>query len=280
MDDRFSAFSFVDRITEIQPGARGHGRFAVPAELPTFSSCLVAEAIGQLAAWVAMAHADFRRRPVAGLAGEVWIAGKIAPGGILDLGVEIESCDLDAVAYSGRARVDDGPVVEVSRCVGPMLPMEEFDAPEAVRGDFEVLCGAGAAPGRFRGIAEPGFVLTDHVPATRLRARLPVPRSAPFFADHFPRRPVFPGTLLLDAEIRLALTLAGDVLHPGSRVRPDPHRVQDVKLHSFILPGQMVELQAEILSATTGTAAVAVTAKVEGKRVSTGRVEIIQREAP
>ena len=118
-------------------GRRARGRFAIPAGLPAFSTCLVAEAVGQLAAWVAMAQAEFRRRPVAALSGETRIVGEAAPGEILDLGVEIESCDPDAVAFGGWARVADTPVLELCRCVGPMLPLEDFDA-------------AGGGAGRFR----------------------------------------------------------------------------------------------------------------------------------
>ena len=91
MPDRFSAFSFVDRITALESGRRARGRFAIPAALPAFSTGLVAEAVGQLAAWAAMAHAGFRRRPVAALAGEMRIVGEAAPGEIVDLGVEIET---------------------------------------------------------------------------------------------------------------------------------------------------------------------------------------------
>jgi 3-hydroxymyristoyl/3-hydroxydecanoyl-(acyl carrier protein) dehydratase len=279
MADHFSSFSFVDRITGIEPGTRGQGCFAIPAGLPSFPSCLVAEAVGQLAAWVAMAHVEFRCRPVAGLAGEVRILGEVVPGQILDLGIEIESCDLDAVAYAGRASAGDALAVEVRRCVGPMLPLEEFDAPGAVRGHFEALCGPGAPPGRFRGIAELDFELIDRDPGKWLRAELQVPGSAPFFADHFPRRPVFPGSLLLHAQMRLALKLAGDVLHPGPRARLEVRRIDDVKLRSFIPPGQVVELRAETQANAGGTAAVAVAARAAGKLVGSGRVGIVQREA-
>ena len=275
MADRFSAFSFVDRIIALEPGRRARGRFAVPAELPKFSVCLVAEAVGQLAAWVAMAQAEFRRRPVAGLSEETRIHGEAAPGEILDLGAEIESCDLDAVAYSGWARVGDTPVLVLSRCVGPMLPLEEFDAPEALRGDFETLCGPGAPPGRFRGVAEPDLVLIDRVPGQRLRAAMSVPVSAPFFADHFPRRPVFPGTLLLDAQIRLALQLAGETLPPGPPLKPA--RVADVKMRSFILPGQAVEIETALRSTGDRMAELRLAAMADGKRVATGRVEIVSR---
>ena len=273
MADRFSAFSFVDRITALEPGRRALGRFAVPAGLSEFSTCLVAEAVGQLAAWVAMAQAEFRRRPVAALSGETRIVGEAAPGGILNLGVEIESCDSDAVAFGGWARLADTPVLELRRCVGPMLPLEDFDAPEAVRGHFETLCGPGAQPGRFRGIAEADLALIDRVPRQRMRATISVPVSAPFFADHFPRRPVFPATLLLAAQIRLALRLATETLPPGARLRLA--RMADVKMRSFILPGQAVEIETAMRSTADGAADLTLAAMVDGKRVATGRVEIV-----
>jgi 3-hydroxymyristoyl/3-hydroxydecanoyl-(acyl carrier protein) dehydratase len=275
MPDRFSAFSFVDRITAWEAGRWARGRFAIPAGLPGFSTCLVAEAVGQLAAWVAMAQAEFQQRPVAALSGEMRIVGEAAPGEILDLGVEIESCDPDAVAYGGWARVADTPVLELCRCVGPMLPLEDFDAPEVVRGDFEMLCGPGKPPSRFPGITAPDLSLIDRIPGQRLRAAMHVPASAPLFGDHFPRRPVFPATLLLDAQIRLAVRLAGEMLLPGQRLRPV--RVADVKMRSFILPGHTVEIETGMWSATDGAAELTLAAMVDGKRVATGRMEIVSR---
>jgi len=273
MPDRFSAFSFVDRITALESGRRARGRFAISAGLPAFSTGLVAEAVGQLAAWAAMAHAGFRRRPVAALAGEMRIVGEAAPGEIVDLGVEIESCDRDAVAYGGWARVADTPVLELFRCVGPMLPLEEFDAPEAARGDFETLCGPGARSDRFPGITAPDLSRIDHIPGQQLRASMHVPVSAPFFGDHFPRRPVFPATLLLDALIRLAVQLAEETLPPGRR--PRPARVADVKMRSFILPGQAVEIEAGMQLVMDSTTKLTLGAMVDGKRVATGRMEIV-----
>ncbi len=274
MPDRFGAFSFVDRITEFKPGLRARGCFAVPPALQDFPSSLVSEAVGQLASWVAMAHAEFRRRPVSGLIGEVRIVGKVAPGRILDLGVEIESCDDDAVAYAGWASVGGAPVIELSRCVGPMLPQEDFDAVEVVRGDFEKLCGPGAPAGRFRGVPSPNLVLIDRGPGKRLRGAMQVPESARFFADHFPRRAVFPATLLFDSQVRLALQLAEEVLHSNAGAPLTLHRVLDVKMRSFILPGHVVEIETELLSQAAGTAALALAARVGGKQVSTARVEV------
>ena len=51
-------------------------------------------------------------------------------------------------------------------------------------------------------------------------------------------------------------------------------------MRSFILPGQVVEMTAEMTSEARGTIAVALTAKVAGKRVATARVDIVAHEPP
>jgi 3-hydroxymyristoyl/3-hydroxydecanoyl-(acyl carrier protein) dehydratase len=274
MPEQLRTFSFVDRIIDIDRDTRARGRFAVPAALAHFSPCLVAEAVGQLAAWVAMARDDFRRRPVAALAGEGLIVGDAKPGRTLQLGVEIEQWDPDAVAYAGWARCDGTPVIELRHCVGALLPLEDFDDPTVARQRFALLREVDAQPGLFAGVAEAEAVVLEHDPGQRVRALLRVPVYAPFFADHFPRRAVFPATLLLDTQIRFALELARDVLPCPAGVSLRPVRVADVKLRSFILPGQAVDITAEKVAAVGDSVAVALAAKVGEKRVATAGVKI------
>lgn len=278
MAERFSAFSFVDRISSLEPGVRAAGRYTIPPAVAHFPPSLVAEAVGQLAAWTAMSQLAFRRRPVAGLAGEAVFLRDVAPGQTLDLEVALQRCDDDAVAYGGAARIGGVAVLELKNCLGPMLPMEEFDAPEAVQADFETLRGAGAPPGRFEGVAAREVKVVERTPGERLRAELRVPAAAPFFGDHFPRRPVFPGTLLLDTQIALALELAREAA-PLSPVAASlvPTRVTDVKIRTFTPPGQVLELRIELQSATAERATVSVAARGNGKPVSTGKVEIAPR---
>jgi 3-hydroxymyristoyl/3-hydroxydecanoyl-(acyl carrier protein) dehydratase len=156
-----------------------------------------------------------------------------------------------------------------------MLPVEDFDAPEALREDFETLCGPGKTPGRFPGIRVPALSLTERIPGQRLRATMHVPASAPFFGDHFPRRPVLPAALLLDAQMRLAARLVGETRPAGERFRPA--LVADVKVRSFILPGHAVEIETGMRSATDGAAELTLAATVDGKRVATGRMELVSR---
>jgi 3-hydroxymyristoyl/3-hydroxydecanoyl-(acyl carrier protein) dehydratase len=266
MSDHFAAFSFVDRITSFEPGVRARGEFAVPADIAAFPSCLVAEAVGQLAAWVAMEHIGFRGRPVAALANETTFHGEVNPGDTLALMVEIEQCDDDAVAYAGFASVGGRRVIELKDCLGPMLPVADFDAPEALAERLALLRGPGAAPGRFRGVAAPSVQADAAVDDESVAATLAVPTQAPFFGDHFPRRPVFPATLLLDAQIRLAMQLAA----PGMV----PLRMTHVKMRSFIAPGQVLRIEARRSDARR----LKLSAETDGRTVATARLEFGSKE--
>ena len=277
MTAHFSAFSFVDRITEFIDGTRARGYFWVPEETRVFPSCLVAEAVGQLAAWVAMSQVDFRMRPVAALATETRFLGAVLPGDVLELKVDIEDCDDDRVAYGGSASVEGKQVIALKHCVGPMLPVEDFDAPDALRERLLLLRDRGAARGRFQGVDLPETALIEHVPGKFLRASLNVPRHATFFADHFPRNPVFPATLLLDAQIRVAATLVQESCGPQF-ASPVASRMTHFKMRAFIPPGQEVELEATLSSHDTLAARVMLSARVAGKVVATARVEFGARE--
>lgn len=262
MSDHFAAFSFIDRITAFEPGVRARGEFAVPAGIAAFPACLVAEAVGQLAAWVAMERIEFRGRPVAALANETTFHGEVHPGDTLELAVEIEQCDDEAVAYAGWASVAGRRVIELKDCLGPMLPVADFDSPEALADRLALLRGPGAMPERFRGFVGARVQADGIVPGESVSATLTVPSVAPFFSDHFPRRPVFPATLLLDAQINLAMQLAA----PGTT----PSRMTHVKMRSFILPGQVLKIEARRSSAQR----LKLAAEIDGKTVATARLEL------
>ncbi len=272
MDEHFAAFSFVDRITALDPGKSARGVFAIPGGIRRFPSALVAEAIGQLAAWVSMSAIEYRGRPVAALAAETRYYGEPLPGQTLDLEVLLTDCDDAAVAYGGRACVQGRCIAELVHCLGPMLPAADFDEPEALRTRFALLCGEGAPPNRFTGVDLAQPVVTEHVPAQSIRAMLLVPDAAPFFRDHFPRRPVFPATLMLDAQTSLAATLASE--SPLAAAGPlSLRRMTNVKVRAFTTPGQQVELGADATPQDDGTLRVALSAKFEGKTIATSRVE-------
>lgn len=274
MSDHFAAFSFVDRIDGHVPATRARGRFAIPPGIRAFPSCLLAEAVGQLAAWVSMAHIGFRGRPVAALARQTRFMREARPGDTLELAVEIEDCDDDAVAYRGHADIEGERAIELADCLGPMLPLSDFDDPVAMQERFELLTHGGAAPGRFGGVGLPAPVRVPVDAAGTAEALLAVPAQAPFFNDHFPRRPVFPATLMLDAQIGVAMGLARESGAWPQDTRLVPLRMTHVKVRSFTAPGSTLRLRAEMRDPADGEATFMLTALAEEKTVATSRVVI------
>jgi 3-hydroxymyristoyl/3-hydroxydecanoyl-(acyl carrier protein) dehydratase len=116
--------------------------------------------------------------------------------------------------------------------------------------------------------------IVEHVPGESIRANLAIPGSAPFFADHFPRRPVFPATLLLDAQIALAKRIAREANAVKDAPDPVPVRMTHVKMRAFIVPGQQVDARAEFAGTQDGRTRVSLCARdADGKTIATARVE-------
>ena len=279
MTGRFRSFSFVDRITR-REGGRVEGVYAVPLGVH-FPASLMSEAVGQLAAWSAMAQLDFAHRPVAGLANAVHYHQLPTPGCTLQLQADIERCDAEAVAYSGKVFIDGRLALELVDSVGPMLAMHEFDAPEAVRADFHTLIGAGAPLERFGGVPLPDLRDVVALPGERIGALLRVPQvaAAPYFGDHFPRRPVFPGTLLMDALATLSLQLAEQSLLLASASALVVAKVSQVKIRAFTAPGTSLQLEAVLQDIDAQRARLKVTARSEDKTVASARIEVTPESA-
>jgi 3-hydroxymyristoyl/3-hydroxydecanoyl-(acyl carrier protein) dehydratase len=289
MDGHFRAFTFVDRITAVEKGRSIRGHYTIPAGVAEFPPSLVAEATGQLAAWSAMAAINFVGRPVAGLAGKVELHAVACPGQTLELAATLDSADDEAVSYGGTAHVDGQLLLRLEHCVGPMVPLVDFDDPEALRARFALLCGAGATPGGFGGLGPLGLARRDGEPGKLARAAFTVPQEAPWFADHFPRKPVFPGSLLLHVNLQLAAALADELgAQASSRGEPSaqpqaenavPPRprwtlrtVSDVKLRAFMPPGEHLELEARVLESSESTAELVVETHRGKRRIGGARV--------
>lgn len=272
MDEHFRAYTFVDRITSIEKGARIRGSYTIPSDLEVFPAALLAEAVGQLAAWAAMSAVNFEYRPVAGIAGGVEFLAPVAPGQTLELAAELESVDAEAVAYDGAAYVHGIPVIRLEHCVGPMLPLREFEDPQAARDRFALLCGGGAEPGGFRGIPALSINRTGGEKGKSMRGNLQVPVAAPLFADHFPRRPVFPGTLLMHMNLQLAAELANEIPPPNNGAQWMLRRVSGVKLRAFIPPGDMLELEVKLKECLGDSATMSVEIRKENRTIGGARV--------
>jgi 3-hydroxymyristoyl/3-hydroxydecanoyl-(acyl carrier protein) dehydratase len=273
MNRHFRAFSFVDRIDCLDAGGSIRGTYTIPASVREFPASLVAEATGQLAAWGAMSRVDFTHRPVAGIAGEINLLADVQPGQVLELTVELESVDTETVAYAGTAHVNGQPILRLYDCVGPMLPVADFDDPDLIRRRFALLTSSGAVPGGFAGLPDMLPEIADGRPGESLHAFLNVPSTADFFADHFPRRPVFPGTLLMHANLQAAGMLAAHVPLPDS-TKWRPAIISEVKLRTFTSPGEQLDLTATWAEQSGGTLIVDVESRNRQRLVAGARIHL------
>jgi 3-hydroxyacyl-[acyl-carrier-protein] dehydratase len=280
MDEFFRAFSLVDRILSCEAGVSVRGLYGIPLGTEAFPAALVAEAVGQLAAWSAMAAVDFQRRPVAGIAGGIELLGEVRAGQTLELAAELESADIEAVAYGGSASVDGIAVLRLTHCVGPMVLMEDFDDPAAVRSRFGVLRGEGARPGGFTGLPPLPVERVGGEVGNVARAMLCVPPSARIFADHFPRRPVFPGSLLMHANLELATQLVREITQAPAGRTWRPRAISDMKLRAFIPPGEVLELEARLEECSEREAELLVETRRGKRLLGSARVTFVPEGPP
>ena len=272
-------FILVDRISGAGPG-RARGVLRLPPGLDGVPACMAAEAVGQLVAWIAIERSGFSRRPVAALAARVSAPGTPPTAGLLDLEAEIESVDESAVVYSGRALAAGSEAVKLEGCVGPMLPLGEFDDPERMRSLHAELVSSGRSEGssgapEFPRIAPRRLERGEGI----VRAELEAPREAAFYADHFPRRAVFPGTLLLDAVLRLVEPVAAASLGLPEGAPPSRVAVAGAKMRSFVEPGTVLGLEARLVAVEGSSARLRIAARA-GRPVATAAVEIAFEGAP
>jgi 3-hydroxymyristoyl/3-hydroxydecanoyl-(acyl carrier protein) dehydratase len=194
-----------------------------------------------------MAQLNFELRPVAGLAGNIELFQTPEPARTLELAVELESVESDSIAYSGTAHMDGKLLIRLQDCVGPMMPLADFDDPQAVRDRFALLRGSGARPGGFTGLPQLALQAGPGQPGQRRSATFAVPSAALLFSDHFPRRPVFPASLLMHLNLQLGAALAKEMAPPAEE-RWVVSAIRDMKLRSFTPPGASLRLEARLNS--------------------------------
>src|SRR5262249_31165536 len=103
--------------------------------------------------------------------------------------------------------------------------------------------------------------LADRV--IRTEGRLPLTHT--IFEGHFPRYPLMPGVLLVEAMAQSGLWLV--IAVTGFQRMPYLAAVKDAKLRSFVTPGQLLSLSAQLIHEGSGYAVVRASGTVEGKPV-------------
>lgn len=285
------SFLFVDRILRMDEGRFIQGikqitlsdAYLTPSwydtETLTLMSSIIGETLGQLGAWCAMHANNFTLRPVAGVVSAVHIHDEAKVGDTLFLETTIDALDDAAVEYHSSATVNGRPVFTIESALGPMLPMQDFIDTEVVkeqferiyRPDSEGMISGGAA---FSAELLPGVAIQTHVafdsiiecqPGEKIVAQKSFSLSAPYVPDHFPRKPVLPLTILLQAKLQLAASFLTKSFEDGKNFRPVT--VRKIKMSDFVQPGNSVVTQVRLKEKTDAQAIVTYRTEMNGKRV-------------
>jgi 3-hydroxymyristoyl/3-hydroxydecanoyl-(acyl carrier protein) dehydratase len=239
---------------------------------------LIGETLGQLAAWNVMEAIDFTKRPVAGVVACATVHRPAYVGETLFLESYIDSLDDVAVQYHSVARVDDDIVFTIDGALGPLLPMDDFIEQDEVRRQFAEINRPGEWPLALLESSEriipeglgmkaqyPSFdaILTSE-PGIQLSAIKRISRSAPYFADHFPNKPVLPMTLLLECKLNLAREFIKRAQFKQSyQVR----EMRRIKMNEFVYPGDVVTCQMSVKRQDDDELVLGFRSEVDGKRV-------------
>jgi 3-hydroxyacyl-[acyl-carrier-protein] dehydratase len=103
-----------------------------------------------------------------------------------------------------------------------------------------------------------------------IRAEATVPLTSSIFEGHFPGHPLMPGVLLIEA---MAQT-AGWLIIAATRFERMPFlaAVKEAKLRTFVTPGQLLSVTADLVHEGSGYAMTAATGAVDGKPVCNAEI--------
>lgn len=281
------SFLFVDHILDLVPGKKTVGLKHVTLNdtyLTHFENklalrtCIIGEALGQLCSWNVLKTSDYKFRPVGGVIQEIQMHATASVGDTILLESEIETLDDDMVSFSGRASVNDKTLLVVKNSLAPLMPLEEYNHRIKVQNDFEILYQPSAkivypkeknnVPAPYYQIAYDKILSQEN--GKELTAQKKIASDASYFQDHFPKKPVFPLSLLMEYNLALAHTFVADTT--GNKLWR-PTLLKKVKIGNFVLPGDTVITRITLKEQTDTRFILNFHNAVDGKKVCVSEVE-------
>jgi 3-hydroxyacyl-[acyl-carrier-protein] dehydratase len=101
----------------------------------------------------------------------------------------------------------------------------------------------------------------------------------PYFLGHFPKEPILPAVLIVEAMAQTGgLAFQSSFEKEGEGI-PVLARVEEFRLKRKVIPGDQLIIEAEVLHIYSGMAKVKVLARVKGETVAEGTLILANRPA-
>jgi 3-hydroxyacyl-[acyl-carrier-protein] dehydratase len=268
-------FLFVDRICELERGRRVravknvslHGDFLqeIFPGLPVFSPVIAAEAAAQALSWLIVDAKDFTVKPLITVLDSCTCSRHLQPGDQLELEGELESFQPESALAHARILLNKKPAVEIRHGVCYLYPLQELQDPEDARRQFKNLMDNSTPPLQQECVAIPGLPQGTSAVSTalpwvdrvlhceagkKILGIKNVTSTEDFFNDHFPRMPLLPGVIIMEALTSAARMLIEPVLaaHGLDHTRAILRQAQKVKFRKPVRPGDQLLLEATLES--------------------------------
>jgi 3-hydroxyacyl-[acyl-carrier-protein] dehydratase len=101
----------------------------------------------------------------------------------------------------------------------------------------------------------------------------------PYFLGHFPKDPVLPGVLILEAMAQTGGLAFQSSFESEEEGIPVLAKVEEFRLKRRVIPGDQLIIEAEVLHVFSNLAKVKVLARVEGEPVAEGTLVLAKRLA-
>ncbi|MCW5588992.1 MAG: hydroxymyristoyl-ACP dehydratase [Legionellales bacterium] len=294
-------FLFVDQILKSIPAQEIRGIKHVTADdiylektaagNYELMSCIVGEALGQLAAWNVIAYYQFQRRPVAGVVGEVEILGQAALGDSILLESVIDSVDENVIHYHSVASVKDHAILKLHHALGPFLPAEQFIDHETLTAQYQKIYRPTESIEFISHTANPNLIPPTIFPihfdsivewnkGQSVTAIKKVNGLAPYFVDHFPRKPVLPLSVLLQCQVNLARDFIANLMDEENAQTYFPSKIRRIKMKEFVQPGDQLLARMELKEQTESHCVFRFHCELHEKRVCVSEIEFQRTPSP
>lgn len=295
-------FLFVDRILEIEKGkfAKGIKNVSYSDEylvnivpnFPLMPRSLSVEAIAQLISWLVIYTKDFSAKPIAVMIDKTKFHDVIRPGDQLFIRAEINSMHKDEALCSGTAEVNGKIVTELHNGICAFIPIEELEDTLTVKRKFLSLFGRKNLHEFLKDAdlksrdnsylnSDNNFNLNlmDKVVeieiGKRVRGIKNITMTEDFIVDHFPKKHVMPGTMIVESFIQLSEKLLSDTIKAqrGSTVKILFDESRKLKFRQYVKPGDKMVVDINLIDLQNDTALVKAKATVDNKLVTAGELK-------
>jgi 3-hydroxymyristoyl/3-hydroxydecanoyl-(acyl carrier protein) dehydratase len=267
-------FLFVDRICELDRGTRvravknisWYGDFLeeIFPGLPVFSPVIAAEAAAQALSWLIVEAKDFSVKPLITVLDSYTCSRHVQPGDRIEMEGQVESFQPESALAHARILLNKRPAAEINHGVCYLYPLAELQDPESARRQFQNLTEnkvplpaaaqipAGLPPGTGTATAARPWVdrVIEYEAGKKIVGIRNVTGTEDYFNDHFPRRPILPGVIIMAGLTSVAQLLLGPLLaasgidHKKAVLR----QAKKIKFRKLVQPGDQLLLEAVLLS--------------------------------